>query len=215
MGKIRCPLRPDSMTLDRGHPEILTPPQHPPACCTQQTLTIPPGHRGQDPPETRLPLRGPPPLLYPPHRRRTQPSPPSKTRPATPSPAAGAASWASPRSPSGSPALHAVRNQRILNAWNARQAENNRRAAAGLRPEQGNADGKPPSPASPPRHNQARTTAPQTAAHHTPPASPAHPAPQPPAHPIRSHTPANTKINPGHARPRMSDPNVNMVPTET
>ncbi len=41
-GKIRCPLRPDSMTLDRSRPEILTPPQHPPACCTQQTITVPP-----------------------------------------------------------------------------------------------------------------------------------------------------------------------------
>jgi len=41
-GKIRCPLRPDSMTLDRNRPEILTPPGHPPACCTQQTITVPP-----------------------------------------------------------------------------------------------------------------------------------------------------------------------------
>ena len=31
-------------------------------------------------------------------------------------------------------ALHAVRNQRILTAWNARQADNQRRAAAGLPP---------------------------------------------------------------------------------
>ena len=29
-GKIRCPLRPASMTLDRDRPEILSPPQHPP-----------------------------------------------------------------------------------------------------------------------------------------------------------------------------------------
>ena len=36
MGKIRCPLRPPSMTLDRDRPEILQPPGHPPACCTQQ-----------------------------------------------------------------------------------------------------------------------------------------------------------------------------------
>ena len=43
MGKIRCPLRPASMTLDRGRPEILTPPGHPPARCTQQTITVPPG----------------------------------------------------------------------------------------------------------------------------------------------------------------------------
>ena len=30
MGKVRCPHRPDSMKLDRGRPEILTPPGHPP-----------------------------------------------------------------------------------------------------------------------------------------------------------------------------------------
>ena len=42
MGKLRCPLRTGSMTLDRSRPEILTPPEHPPACCTQQTLTVPP-----------------------------------------------------------------------------------------------------------------------------------------------------------------------------
>src|SRR6202034_2695017 len=36
-GKIRCPLRPDSMTLNRTRPEILAPPEHPPTCCTQQT----------------------------------------------------------------------------------------------------------------------------------------------------------------------------------
>src|SRR6201982_4333927 len=42
MGKIRCPLRPASMTLTRDRPEILTPPGHPPACCIQQTITVPP-----------------------------------------------------------------------------------------------------------------------------------------------------------------------------
>jgi hypothetical protein len=41
-GKVRCPLRPQSLTLDRDRPEILTPPPDPPACCTQQTLTVPP-----------------------------------------------------------------------------------------------------------------------------------------------------------------------------
>src|SRR5712691_3732558 len=29
-GKIRCPHRPDSMKLDHGRPEVLTPPEHPP-----------------------------------------------------------------------------------------------------------------------------------------------------------------------------------------
>jgi len=41
MGKIRCPLRPSSLTLDRDRPEILSTPEHPPACCTQQTITVP------------------------------------------------------------------------------------------------------------------------------------------------------------------------------
>jgi len=36
MGKIRCPLRPASMALDRQRPQILTPPGHPPACCTRR-----------------------------------------------------------------------------------------------------------------------------------------------------------------------------------
>jgi hypothetical protein len=40
-GKTRCPLRPASMTLTRDRPEILTPPGHPPACCVQQTITVP------------------------------------------------------------------------------------------------------------------------------------------------------------------------------
>jgi hypothetical protein len=42
MVKIRHPLRSASMTLDRSGPEILTPPQHPPAGCHQQTITVPP-----------------------------------------------------------------------------------------------------------------------------------------------------------------------------
>jgi hypothetical protein len=41
-GEIRCPLRPQSMLLSRDRPEILSPPEHPPACCTQQTITVPP-----------------------------------------------------------------------------------------------------------------------------------------------------------------------------
>ena len=41
-GKIRCPLRPDSMDLPAEHPEVLTPPDHRPTCCSQQTITVPP-----------------------------------------------------------------------------------------------------------------------------------------------------------------------------
>jgi hypothetical protein len=41
-GKVRCPLRPTSMTLPHTRPEVLSPPEQPPACCQQQTLTVPP-----------------------------------------------------------------------------------------------------------------------------------------------------------------------------
>jgi len=42
MGKLRCPLRAASMALDFSRPEVLVPPEHPPACCTQQTITVAP-----------------------------------------------------------------------------------------------------------------------------------------------------------------------------
>ncbi|MCA1677770.1 MAG: hypothetical protein LC777_01885, partial [Actinobacteria bacterium] len=32
-GKLRCPLRPESMTLSHQHPTILAPPDNPPTCC--------------------------------------------------------------------------------------------------------------------------------------------------------------------------------------
>jgi hypothetical protein len=35
------PRRPDSMALDYSHPDVLTPPEHPPTCCTQQTISVP------------------------------------------------------------------------------------------------------------------------------------------------------------------------------
>ena len=41
-GKLRCPLRPQSMTLPLDRPTILDPPEHPPTCCTQKTITVPP-----------------------------------------------------------------------------------------------------------------------------------------------------------------------------
>lgn len=41
-GRIRCPLRPASMTLSYSHPTISQPPEHPPVCCTQKTITVPP-----------------------------------------------------------------------------------------------------------------------------------------------------------------------------
>lgn len=40
-GKVRCPLRASSMALSFARPEVLTPPEVPPQCCCQRTLTVP------------------------------------------------------------------------------------------------------------------------------------------------------------------------------
>ncbi len=42
MSKIRCPARPTSLSLAFDKPQVLAPPEHPPACCSQATLTVPP-----------------------------------------------------------------------------------------------------------------------------------------------------------------------------
>ena len=93
MGKIRCPLRPASMTLTRDRPEILTPPEHPPACCAQQTITVPADVAAKTRQKHDYPSAA--------HRKSyarapapSGPSPPPKTPPATTSPAAGPGSWA-------------------------------------------------------------------------------------------------------------------------
>jgi len=41
-GKVRCPLRPESMTRPHDRPQVLSPPQQPPPCCRQRTITVPP-----------------------------------------------------------------------------------------------------------------------------------------------------------------------------
>jgi hypothetical protein len=133
MGKLRCPLRPDSMTLDRSRPEILTPPQHPPACCTQQTLTIGPDVAAKTRQKHDYPSQA--------HRRSyTRRTSAERGFSTIKDPASNTISrgWCRLMGLT-APALwlaclHAVRNQRILAAWNARQAENQRRAAAGLPP---------------------------------------------------------------------------------
>ncbi len=133
MGKIRCPLRPQSMTRDRGRPEILAPPQHPPACCTQQTITVPPDVAAK----TRQKHDYPSPA----HRRSyTRRTGSERTFATLKDPATSNISRGWCRLMGLTPpylwlaCLLAVRNQRILGAWNARQAENTRRAAAGLPP---------------------------------------------------------------------------------
>ena len=160
MGKIRCPLRPASMPLDRNRPEILTPPEHPPACCRQQTITVPPDVAAKTRQKHDYPSK--------PHRksyaRRTGAE---RTFSTAKDPATNNITHGWTRLMGLTPitlwlaCLLVVRNQRILTAWDARQADNARRAAAGLRPRPA-AGAARPVPASPPpqhRHNQARSTA--------------------------------------------------------
>jgi hypothetical protein len=132
-GKVRCPLRPESMTLDRDRPEILSAPQHPPACCTQQTITVGPGVAAK----TRQKHDYPSAAWRRSYSRRTAAERSFSTikDPATTSIARG---WC--RLTGLTPlmlwtaCLLVVRNQRILIAWNKRQDSNARHAATGLPP---------------------------------------------------------------------------------
>jgi hypothetical protein len=133
MGKIRCPLRPASLRLDRDRPEILQLPEHPQACCTQQTITVPADVNAK----TRQKHDYPSPAWRRSYARRTGAERGFAT---AKDPAANDISRGWCRLMGLAPlmlfitTLLAVRNQRILAAWNARQEETRRRAAAGLPP---------------------------------------------------------------------------------
>jgi hypothetical protein len=133
MGKIRCPLRPPSMLLDRSRPEILTPPEHPPACCDQQTITVPPEVNAKTAQKHDYPSAA--------HRRSYSRRTGAERGFATAKdPASNDISrgWCRLMGPAPlmlfATCLLIVRNQRILQAWNTRQEENARRAAKGLPP---------------------------------------------------------------------------------
>jgi hypothetical protein len=132
-GKIRCPLRPASMRLDRDRPQILQPPEHPQACCAQQTITVPPDVLAKTAQKHDYPSAA----WRRSYARRTGAERGFATAkdPATNNITRG---WC--RLTGLTPlmlfttALLIARNQRILHAWNTRQQENQRRAAAGLPP---------------------------------------------------------------------------------
>jgi hypothetical protein len=132
-GKIRCPLQPSSMALDRDRPEILTPPGHPQACCTQQTLTIPPDVNAK----TRQKHDYPSAAWRRSYARRSGAERGFAT---AKDPASNDISRGWCRLMGLAPlmifttTMLAARNQRILHAWDARQEENTRRAAKGLPP---------------------------------------------------------------------------------
>jgi hypothetical protein len=133
MGKIRCPLRPASMTLDRDRPQILQPPEHPQACCAQQTITVPPDVLAKTAQKHDYPSAA----WRRSYARRTGAERGFAT---AKDPASNDISRGWCRLMGLAPltlfltTLLIVRNQRILAAWNTRQEENQRRAAAGLPP---------------------------------------------------------------------------------
>jgi hypothetical protein len=192
MGKIRCPLRPASMRLDRDRPEILEPPANPPACCTRQTITVPPEVTGKTAQKHDYPSKA--------HRRSYARRTGAERGFATAKdPAANDISRGWCRLMGLAPltlfttTLLIVRDQRILAAWNARQEDNARRAAAGLPPKTANAAARP-----------CKTSSPN-------PRSPAHALPPPPSpstekaaacpHPRQPHS-KSRHISTAHAKDR-------------
>jgi hypothetical protein len=133
MGKIRCPLQPASMSLDRDRPEILTPPEHPQACCTQQTITVPPGVLAKTAQKHDYPSAAW-------RRSYARRSGAERGFATAKDPAANTIARGWCRLMGLAPlmlftaTLLVARNQRILTSWNARQEETRRRTAAGLPP---------------------------------------------------------------------------------
>ena len=121
------------MTLDRDRPEILQPPEHPQACCTQQTITVPPDVLAKSAQKHDYPSA-------PWRRSYSRRSGAERSFATAKDPAANDISRGWCRLMGLTPlmlftaTLLVVRNQRILAAWHARQEENARRAAAGQPP---------------------------------------------------------------------------------
>jgi hypothetical protein len=133
MGKLRCPLRPDSMALSFSRPEVLSAPaQHPP-CCTQQTITVPPSVNAKTRQRHDYPSKA--------HRlsyARRSAVERSNSRIKDPASVDIARGWCrlmglAPMSLFLACAL-VVRNLAVADAFEERQADNARRRAAGLAP---------------------------------------------------------------------------------
>jgi hypothetical protein len=135
-GKVRCPLKGASMTLPYDRPQVHNPPQHPPVCCTQQTITIPPHINAKTAQKHDYPS--------PQHRRSYNRRTAAERAYATLSnPATNDLSrhgWCRlttlPKIALFTAAAAIARNIRTHHAFTARQAENQQRTANGLAPKQ-------------------------------------------------------------------------------
>jgi hypothetical protein len=132
-GKLRCPLRPESLALAHDRPEVLSPPEHPPTCCQQKTITVPPTVNAKTAQKHDYPSKA--------HRRSyARRTAAERAYASVKDPASTDISRGWCRLMGLTPlalfaaCAFAVRNLRVQHAFAARQAENERRAARGLPP---------------------------------------------------------------------------------
>ena len=133
--KLRCPLRAASMKLPHTRPEVAEPPEHPPVCCAQQTITVPPSVNAKTAQKHDYPS--------PEHRRSyARRSAAERAYATVKDPASNDLSRGWCRLMGLAPvALFAAsvfiaRNLRVADAFAERAAEDERRAANGLPPKQ-------------------------------------------------------------------------------
>jgi hypothetical protein len=131
--KLRCPLRPQSMALAPTRPTVLAPPQHPPACCRQKTLTVPPSVNAKTAQKHDYPSKA--------HRRSYARRTAAERAYATVKDNASndlRRGWCRLTGLTANAlfaaALFAARNLRVADSFAARQADEQKRAAAGLPP---------------------------------------------------------------------------------
>jgi hypothetical protein len=132
-GKLRCPLRPDSLALPYNRPTIHQPPEHPPVCCTQKTITVPPSVNAKTTQKHDYPSAA--------HRRSYHRRTAAERTFATTTDRAHTdltRGWCRLTGPTPTALFTATtiiaRNLRITDAFTTRQAENHRRAQLGLPP---------------------------------------------------------------------------------
>ncbi|MDQ2759632.1 MAG: hypothetical protein M3Y17_04120 [Actinomycetota bacterium] len=134
-GKLRCPLRPATMTLAHARPQVLQAPEHPPTCCSQQTITVPASVNAKTAQKHDYPSAA--------HRRSyARRSGAERAFSTVKDPATNNLNKGWCRLTGLTPialltaTVFIARNLRIADAFAARQAENQRRAANGIAPKQ-------------------------------------------------------------------------------
>jgi hypothetical protein len=131
-GKLRCPVRERSMALSHQRPEV-SPPEHLPRCCTQQSITVPVSVTAKTAQKHDYPSKA--------HRisyaRRTaveRTFSTAKDRASNDMTRGWCRLMGTTAISLFAAALFVVRNERILDAFEVRQSEEKRRLAAGLSP---------------------------------------------------------------------------------